>query len=86
MGGDINTGGRPVLTSRDPLTEQTLLASNIALDGNSIENVRRWSNELIKARNAWADLNRNGRRYSDRDAPGETIRRANSFGAQRYDR
>lgn len=81
-----NEEGRARLTRRDPLTEQTLQASNISLDGHSIEAVRRWSNDLIKARDAWADSNRNGRRYSDRDAPGETVRRANTFGAQRYDR
>lgn len=79
-------GGRKLLTSRNPLTEQTLQASNISLDGHSLEAVRRWGNALLKARDAWADSNRHGRRYSDRDAPGETIRRANSFGAKHHDR
>lgn len=68
---------------RNPLTEQTLQASNISLDGHSIEAVRRWGNDLIKARDAWADSNRSGRRYSDREASGPLIRRAtNTFGGR----
>ena len=92
MGGEVwaaahkNAGGRATLAVRNPLTEQTLQASNISLDGHSIEAVRRWGNNLIKARDAWADSNRGGRRYADRDAPGEVIRRTNSFGANRNDR
>lgn len=72
-------GGRATLTVRDPLIEQTLLAGNIPLDDPNIESVRRWSNALLKARNAWADENRHGRRYSDREAP-----RANSNGGRTH--
>ena len=89
MGGEAraaalkNVGGRVTLAVRNPLTEQTLLASNIPLDGPNIENVRRWGNDLIKARDAWADSNRSGRRYSDREASGPLIRRAtNNFGGR----
>lgn len=81
-----NVGGRQTLAVRNPLVEQTLLGSNLPLDGLHLEETRRWGNALLKARDTWADSNRHGRRYSDRDAPGETIRRANSFGAKHHDR
>ena len=78
-----NAGDRSTLTVRDPLTEQTLQASKVSLDGHTLENVRRWGNDLIKARDAWADSNRSGRRYSDREASGPLIRRAtNNFGGR----
>ena len=89
MGGDVwatahkNVGGRRTLAVRNPLVEQTLLGSNHPLDGHSLETVRRWGNDLIKARDAWADSNRSGRRYSDREASGPLIRRAtNNFGGR----
>jgi len=75
-------GGRPRLAPRDPLIEQTIAGSNISLDPNDLEEVRRWSNSIRRARDAWADLNRNGRRYSDRDAPASPIRSAQNYGGR----
>lgn len=71
-------GGRVTLAVRDPLVEQTLLGSNLPLDANHLEDARRWGNALLRARDAWADSNRQGRRYSDREANGPLIRRAQS--------
>lgn len=67
---------------RDPLVEQTIAGSNINLDPNDLEEVRRWGNSIRRARDAWSDLNRNGLRYSDREAPGPVVRRATSYGAK----
>lgn len=80
MGGDHgatapkNVGGRVTLAVRNPLVEQTLLASNVPIDAPILEDARRWGNSLLKARDAWADLNRHGRRYSDRDAASPALR------------
>lgn len=71
-----NVRGRVTLAVRNPLIEQTLLGSNLPLDGSYLEDARRWGNALLKARDAWADLNRHGRRYSDREATGSLVRRA----------
>lgn len=67
---------------RNPLVEQILLGGNLTLDGEGIEEARRWGNSLIRSRDAWADLNRHGRRYSDRDAPASPVRAVNKFGAR----
>lgn len=75
-------GGRVTLAVRNPLVEQTLLGSNLPLDANHLEDARRWGNALLKARDAWAASNRQGRRYSDREANGPLIRRANPNGGQ----
>lgn len=53
------------LAPRAPLIESVLAGNN--LDGVSIEAVRGWGNALLAARQQWADANRNGRRYTDRD-------------------
>lgn len=75
-----NVGGRVTLAVRNPLIEQTLLGSNVPFDATSLEDARRWGNSLLKARDAWADLNRHGRRYSDRDAASLPVRPAFSNG------
>lgn len=73
-------GGRVTLAVRNPLVEQTLLGSNIPLDATHLEDARRWGNALLMARDAWADSNRHGRRYSDREAAGSLVRRAHDTG------
>lgn len=73
-------GDRVTLTSRNPLVEQTLLGSNLPLDPTHLEDARRWGNALLMARDAWADSNRHGRRYSDREAAGPLVRRTHDTG------
>jgi hypothetical protein len=75
-------GGRLRLAPRDPLIEQTIASSNLNLDEADLEDVRRWGNSFRRSRDAWADLNRNGRRYSDKDAPAAPIRSAHNYGGR----
>lgn len=57
--------GRARLSVRDPRIE-TLLAG-ISIEGFNVEQTRSWGNGLLRARDAWSDRNRHGRRYSDRE-------------------
>lgn len=57
--------GRARLSVRDPRLDSVL--GSICIDGFNIDETRRWGNSLLHARDQWADLNRGGRRYSDRD-------------------
>lgn len=68
--------GRARLSVRDPLIENML--ASISIEGFNIDQTRRFGNALLRARDAWADENRKGRRYSD--ATGE--RQQNSLGWQ----
>jgi len=68
---------RAVLSPRGPFIE-TALAS-IQFDDYDIDGTRRFGNALLAARDTWADANRNGRRYSDK----ETARFRNSLAAAR---
>ena len=57
--------GRERLSIRDPRIE-TMLAG-ISVPEDTLPKVRSWSNALMIARDLWADQNRRGRRYSDRE-------------------
>ena len=59
-----NQRGRSVLALRPQRTEN-LLASISGIEVSNIDEIRRFSNALIAARDRWADENRCGRRYSD---------------------
>ncbi len=68
--------GRARLSVRDPLIENML--ASISIEGFDIDETRHFGNALLRARNAWADQYRKGRRYSD--ATGE--RQPNSLAWQ----
>jgi hypothetical protein len=73
--------GRPVIGPRDPRIENWLGGFQIDLAPNDIEDVRRWGNAALRSRDAWADSNRSGRRYSDRETPlrtGNALARSSS--------
>ncbi len=80
MGNNLSGGdpqklrGRATLTARNPLIENALQAADF--DGETIQQATRWGNALLRARDAWADENRRGRRYSDATAE----RQPNSLG------
>ena len=63
-GSPNNERGRSTLALRPQRTEN-LLASIPGIQARNIDEIRRFSNALIAARDAWADENRCGRRYSD---------------------
>ena len=65
---------RPVLAPRHPLVEQVLCNANIDRDDPAYWEAQRWGRAFIAARDAWADANRHGRRYADRDAPAPVSR------------
>jgi hypothetical protein len=58
--------GRNRLTVRDPRLE--VMLAGISIEGDTLEETRRWGNSLLRSRDVWADKNRCGRRYSDREA------------------
>lgn len=60
-----NAKGHATLTVRDPLIETMLGSFNLDLASDEINEVRRWSNAFLRSRQAWAERNRGGRRYSD---------------------
>ena len=68
--------GRATLTLPNPLFVSALGGGNF--DKQDIQQAAVWGNALLRARDAWARENRNGRRYSD--ATGE--RQQNSLGWQ----
>ena len=63
-GSPLNERKRGTLAPRFARTEN-LLAGIPDIENCDLEEVRRFSNALIAARDAWADANRCGRRYSD---------------------
>lgn len=65
--------GRVRLTVRDPRFETLLAGRDLGED--DIDHLRHWGQALLRARDAWADTNRGGRRYSD----SETARHQNSL-------
>ena len=72
-GAPLNERKRGTLAPRFARTEN-LLAGIPDVENCNLEDVRRFSNALIAARDAWADANRCGRRYSD-------AQEARTFGA-----
>lgn len=54
---------RAVLTPRNRLVEVVL--SGLEVDEATVTETTIWGNALTRARDAWADNNRSGRRYSD---------------------
>lgn len=70
---------RSVLSPKGPLIETALACINF--DGFDIDETRRFGNALLAARKEWADKNRNGRRYSDK----ETAQRKSSLAKPRRD-
>jgi len=75
-----NVERRAVLTTRRPEIISSLATAGV--DPNSDEGLAAqvWAAALLKARDAWADSNRHGRRYSDREANGPLVRRALELG------
>lgn len=67
--------GRVRLSPRRPQFIESMLAG-ISIDGFDIDETRRFGNALLRARDAWADRYRAGRRYSDDTAD----RQPNSLG------
>ena len=65
--------GHMLLTARSPRIENLL--GGIHFDGFDLEQARRFGNALLRARDARADRNRHGRRYSEV----ETSRQCNRF-------
>ena len=57
---------RERLTVRDPRLEALL--GGLELDEETIPQTRSFGNALLRQRDARADVNRHGRRYSDREA------------------
>jgi len=57
---------RERLTIRDPRLDALL--GGLELDEETMPETRSFGNALLRQRDAWADRNRSGRRYSDREA------------------
>lgn len=55
---------RERLTVRDPRIESLL--AGMQIDKEDIAETRSFGNALLRQRDAWADVNRHGRRYLDR--------------------
>lgn len=49
------------------------VCAGLNVDGAIIQEASAWGNALLLARNAWADTNRNGRRYSDRETTSNSL-------------
>lgn len=77
-----NVERRAVLTTRRPEILSALAGAGIDKDSEEGLDAQVWAASILKARDAWSDLNRNGRRYSDREAAGPLIRRANPYGGK----
>ncbi len=72
---------RTVLTARlSGTVEHALAGITVKLDDPDIEDARRFGNALLLARDAWADRERFGRRYAERDV-GPLVRKAHGGGA-----
>jgi hypothetical protein len=73
-----NVERRAVLTTRRPEIISSLATAGIDPNSDEGRSAQVWAAAILKARDAWADSNRHGRRYSDREANGPLIRRAQS--------
>lgn len=71
-----NVERRAVLTTRRPEILSSLATAGIDPSSDEGLAAQVWAASILKARDAWADLNRQGRRYSDREAAGPLVRRA----------
>ncbi len=86
MGGDpsgqtaLKRERRAVLTTRRPEIISALAGAGISPNSDEGLSAQAWAASLIKARDAWADTNRHGRRYSDREAALTRSRHAPAFG------
>lgn len=86
MGGDpsgqmaLNRERRVTLTTRRPEIISALAGAGISPNSDEGLGAQAWAASLIKARDAWADANRHGRRYSDREANVSSARRAPTLG------
>ncbi len=69
-------GRRAVLTTRRPEIISSLATAGIEPTSDEGMAAQVFAAAILKARDAWADVNRHGRRYSDREASGPLIRRA----------
>lgn len=65
---------RPVLGARHPLVDQVLTGAGVGTDDPAYWDAQRFGRACLTARDAWADLHRGGRRYSDAQAPGPLVR------------
>lgn len=77
-----NVERRAVLTTRRPEIISSLATAGIDPSSDEGLAAQVFAASLIKARDTWADLNRNGRRYSDREAAGPLIRPARPNGGR----
>ena len=74
---------REVRTTRRSEIVSSLAAAGIDPDSVEGRSAQVWGNALLRSREAWAEVNRSGRRYSDREANGPLIRPAsNNFGGR----
>ena len=67
---------RGTITLRRPEILSALAGAGIEGDSEEGRAAQVWAASILKARDAWADVNRQGRRYSDREAAGPLVRRA----------
>lgn len=74
-----NVNGRRVLTTRRHDIISSLATAGIEPSSDEGMAAQVFAAAILKARDAWADLNRHGRRYSDREANGPLVRRATTY-------
>lgn len=70
---------RTLLTVRRPEIISALVGAGISENSDEGRAAQVWAASMLKARDAWADVNRHGRRYSDREARGTTARTPANF-------
>ena len=70
------------LTTRRPEIISALVGAGISQDSEEGMSAQVWAAALLKARDLWADSNRHGRRYSDRESAGPLVRPAARYGSK----
>ncbi len=70
---------RTLLTVRRPEIISALVGAGISENSDEGRAAQVWAASMLKARDAWADVNRHGRRYSDREARVTTARTPANF-------
>lgn len=69
-----NSERRTLLTVRRPEIISALVGAGISENSDEGRAAQVWAASMLQARDAWADANRHGRRYSDREARGPSAR------------
>jgi len=78
----LNVERRVTLTTRRPEIISSLATAGIDPSSDEGMAAQVFAASILKARDAWADLNRHGRRYGDRESAGPLVRRANTYGGK----